>query len=114
MNELIKALQAYQLTFAHLQRVANPEDWATYGDWETLNRQANEAIAKVANWWNPEETRANASLIAAAPELLKALKTISSAAEFSEEWDNEDEKFVTIHRDYIKSVRAAIAKAKGG
>lgn len=41
---LRQALQSYVRTVAHIRRVANPEDWATYGDWDRLERDAKQAL----------------------------------------------------------------------
>lgn len=52
------------------------------------------------------ETEANARLIAAAPELLAALKLLSA-----EEWRDDDDPILLSARE---QARAAIAKATGG
>ena len=61
------------------------------------------------NWivtgMGPEEQSANARLIAAAPDLLEALKEIIAAAD-GDGWNQLDASFAT--------ARAAIAKAEGG
>lgn len=58
-------------------------------------------------WW-PDgnvEQEANARLIAAAPELLEALKRLTEGMEASGGWDGDDEDFDTAMK--------AIAKAEG-
>ena len=52
----------------------------------------------------PTERDANARLIAAAPDLLAALETLTDACC---QWDNQDDPA-------LEASRAAIAKAKGG
>lgn len=74
------------------------------------------AIARVplsANGWHDEQPKADAALIAAAPDLLEALKAVeeraNSNAEEADPNSDEHSGFVNI-RD---TARAAIAKAEG-
>lgn len=74
------------------------------------NRQSHFANVRVGNMWG-EEGKANARLIASAPELLEALKDLVSA----EEQYVEDAKAQLDDpiSDAVESARAAIAKAEG-
>lgn len=45
-DKVANALRDYMRLVAHLQRVANPEDWATYGDWARLQAQGMQALAE--------------------------------------------------------------------
>jgi hypothetical protein len=57
----------------------------------------------------PERAEANAALIAAAPELLEALKGILPA------FDNESTRTIRkVYADRIEAAEAAIAKAEKG
>ena len=58
------------------------------------------------------ESTANARLIAAAPELLEALKEI--AADYADRFDLDDPSTNPGIKSTIKQARAAIAKATGG
>jgi hypothetical protein len=42
---LADALRDYVRTIEHLQRVTNPEEWATHGDWSTLAMRARAALS---------------------------------------------------------------------
>lgn len=58
------------------------------------------------NWFDEEESEANARLIAAAPELLEALKALVNNCADYEPWQRPCLTF--------DNARAAIAKAEGG
>ena len=77
----------------------------TQGPWEILNTleicAGNKDICEMKGWMN--EDQANARLIAAAPDLLKALEEISLCSQNS--MSSKDE--------CGRIARAAIAKAKG-
>jgi len=45
-DELVAALRQYVATVQYLQRTTNPEEWATHGDWQTLEHRARAAMAK--------------------------------------------------------------------
>jgi hypothetical protein len=47
-------------------------------------------IAEVYSWMGPQEADANAALIAAAPELLEALKQIMCELPIKRDWLNPD------------------------
>jgi hypothetical protein len=80
-----------------------PGPWHTAGEQGVQIRSAKDQIAKV--WtMRGNEWKANARLIAAAPELLEALKEIVDAADGAG-WEQLDPSF--------KKARAAIAKATG-
>ncbi len=71
------------------------DNWSqTTGDTYSILEESYEA----------SERKANARLIAAAPELLEALKGVLVRLEHSGSWEGEDEK---------TAARAAIAKAEG-
>jgi hypothetical protein len=57
-----------------------------------------------------EEIKANGTLIAAAPELLQALKNLADAVE---DHDNHVDQGLAAHHDSMQAARAAIAKAEG-
>ena len=80
-----------------------PGPWHTAGEQGVQIRSAKDQIAKV--WtMRGNEWKANARLIAAAPDLLEALKEIVDAADGAG-WEQLDPSF--------KKARAAIAKATG-
>lgn len=85
-----------------------PRPWILNDDENTIRREDGVIIAAVYDLredYDGEQEEANASLIAAAPDLLAALEEVSNArARQSHEFD--------IDAWYAK-VRAAIAKAKG-
>ena len=56
LARLERALLSYVLTVRHLKRVANPEDWSTYGDWDTLERAGLRALDR-SHDLTPNETR---------------------------------------------------------
>lgn len=68
--------------------------------------------AVVSNLRPPEEVAANASVIAAATDLLNALDGLSSFLEVAlVGWD--DLPFPEVFRKRVEAARAALAKAKG-
>lgn len=64
----------------------------------------NQHVAQACQQKNPDETEANISLIAAAPDLLAALEALLDPA------TNEDGGWYT---DARRAARAAIARARG-
>ena len=58
--------------------------------------------------------RANARLIAAAPDLLKALRALASTARTFRNVPKEEQEWTSIDDDALKAAFAAIAKATGG
>ena len=89
-----------------------PGPWHVYGDDKTLIGAADGKmmLAKTNHrhicqeWSRPvEEAQANARLIAAAPELLVALKNLSAEMMFS----------TGREQVFVEEARAAIAKARG-
>ena len=85
----------------------------TPGPWESdglnIGRPVNDfGMELVARAWptsTAEEDRANARLIATAPELLEAANRMVSA------WDEPSSSSVHMRADAIEMLRAAIAKA---
>ena len=63
----------------------------------------HDAIADLETWQTPEQTEANARLIAAAPDLLQAVKLLQVRVFMAEGSENEEYRMAT----------AAIQKAEG-
>ncbi len=63
-------------------------------------------IARMGKGWNEEEDEANARLIAAAPELLEALREMLSMFRDHEQYDEDSAQV-------ISQTRQVIAKAEG-
>lgn len=66
---------------------------------------------------SPDECKANASLIAAAPDLLEAMKELADIQQFATGWENGVESNGIQEADYwhsktMERVKAAIAKAE--
>lgn len=81
-------------------------DWATYGGpYIRTPAPAMGDIAKVVNQRDFEETRKLCRLIAAAPEMLEALRDIMRVI--------ETDNLVPESVSYMRQARAAIAKATG-
>lgn len=98
------------------------EDWSVDYDGPSSQymticggRRAPVAFAVEPNAFRDGEIEANARLIAAAPELLEALKAAIGALEFSQDYHrdlgNEDQAFAA---DRLDAARSAIARAQGG
>ena len=85
------------------------------GPWKIKNGKnyyhihGDQEVALVENWMN-ETPRANARLIAAAPDMLEALRY---AVEYLEANPDDDDEYTPV-RDRLHAARAAIAKAEGG
>ncbi len=67
-------------------------------------------IADIWNWMGAAETDANARLIAAAPELLRAIKDARAYVERAYDYSFPD---LDENRRVLNSIDAAIAKAEG-
>jgi len=99
-----------------------PGPWGVFGPyssvtiWQDTGSEYESQIAELWNWKNgeaSEEVRANARLIAAAPELLEALDSLAYTAGWALAWiRNNDEIYNFLGQDITKA-KAAIAKAKG-
>lgn len=97
-----------------------PGPWSLCGPDTDLVRDGNyRAVARASFRATPtvnliHETKANARLIAAAPELLEALTRLVEDLEMRSNWKRGDDKGVVDcgHSVYLKA-RAAIAKAGG-
>lgn len=70
-------------------------------------------IARVSNVNDSPANEANARLIAAAPELLAALREAEAGLEFAGADKEPPTEFVPSHTLALRNVRAAIAKATG-
>ncbi|MTC75744.1 hypothetical protein GKR75_16015 [Providencia sp. wls1919] len=66
---------------------------------------------KLCHWVMDEETQANFTLIAAAPELLESLRELVSAMERYE--IDVDERAPVKHKEMMNKANSAIAKALG-
>ena len=75
--------------------------------WETLV-ESSDGLVAVGHGLTHQESDANAALVAAAPELLAALKTIAENSAEENEWDAVEK----LHANETLA-RAAIAKAEG-
>ena len=71
----------------------------TLGPWEIIDQYIMAADESVICQWRSYSDEAAARLIAAAPDMLKALKTIARCGSIDDDW--------------LVPVRAAIAKAEG-
>ena len=95
-----------------------PGPWVTnYMERELwVGSQPNqELIAVMERCGYPHEVQANASLIAAAPELLEALEAVAREAgiQATVASNRNDNFYVKVFSDLQNSVDAAIRKAKG-
>lgn len=90
-----------------------PGPWETSvndeGQWDVCAEGGGDMVADLADC--PESAEANARLIAAAPDLLAALKGLRAAA--LSEYVSCDCPNASICRPSIKAADAAIAKAEG-
>lgn len=89
-------------------------DWFVFGITEVISMPSQCKITNRVSGWNPEETKANAKLIASAPDLLNALISVLNIMNDSEgvagyhlngdiaSWDEFEE---------IKQAQEAINKA---
>lgn len=83
-----------------------PGPWSVGGSTEYINQLRIEPTIGIV-FGAGDEIKANARLIAAAPEMLEALEAII------ERWDTPSWKDVPHTATYINSARAVVAKAKG-
>lgn len=99
------------------------DTWKYADGRELLTVQTDvDAIAQVSNLWVPDvraaEQESNARLIAAAPEMLAALKAGLGLAEEAVELrelsdDPDDREMLDLYREHVAAMRAAIHKAEG-
>lgn len=82
----------------------------TSGTWVGSDPQCMIGIARIFGD-SDEETEANAALIAAAPDLLEALKALHSC---HRAFSNDPEMWTALDDDARKQAEAAIEKAEGG
>lgn len=64
-------------------------------------------------WFNGDQTKANARLIAAAPELLEALEAVTKMAIAGDEYSYADWGKDYVEDPRVTNAKAAIAKARG-
>lgn len=86
------------------------------GHYDITNVSKSAVIATTAGWYDDDDDRGtteaafNARLIAAAPEMLEALKDAQAAMAW---WDNPEQCTEDFKRVSLARARAAIAKAEG-
>lgn len=93
---------------------ANPKHAARDNDGEIIIEQAGGSAPiatcySINTLFNNDQAKANAALIAAAPDLLEALEVVTLCLAWHEERHG-----VGMYRKAVESARAAIAKATGG
>ena len=83
--------------------------------YNTIFAGRNTHVAHLAVQGKTEaEVEANCTLIAAAPDLLKALRALASTARTFRNVPKEEQEWTSIDDDALKAAFAAIAKATGG
>jgi hypothetical protein len=108
-DSLLKQIGSFGGKKSYKPKLVKMKTQHTKGEWDIISMSNDTYLLTVNSEITDREAEANARLIAAAPELLEALITLTRAVRRLEIYKNP----VSIHTDKINQANEAIQKATG-